>query len=88
MALEGSDSGGERWEPPFHRVGECGDETARCSIWVVLTAVSSVDPSELIMLALERFCCGGLFGGRGSWKMGASLELEGGVWEPWWSCWR
>lgn len=43
----------------------------------VVTAASGVDPSEVIVCDLERFCCGGLVDGRGSWKMGASPVLEG-----------
>lgn len=37
---------------------------------------SRVDRSKLMGFALERFCCDGLLDGRGSWKMGASPDLE------------
>lgn len=33
---------------------------------LVITVVLGVDPSELTVFAIERFCCGALLGGRGS----------------------
>lgn len=38
---------------------------------------SGVDPPELMVFPLERFCCGAMFGWRRSWKMGTSPEPEG-----------
>lgn len=48
----------------------------RLSNRAVLSLV--VDPPQRIVLALKNFWCNSLFGGRASWKMGGSAELEGG----------
>lgn len=49
----------------------------RVSRTAAVIVTSWVDPSELMVLALERSSCGGLLGGSGSWKMGASPKLRG-----------
>lgn len=44
---------------------------------VAMADTSGVAPSALMVLALERFCLGGLFGGMGIWKMGVHPVVEG-----------